>query len=491
MSRNHPWYLDNPVGDPFGGPAAGKYEDASTLGLISSGLGAYLGYQGSQNAAGQLIGAANQANQTIGGFGNQAIGAQNQATGLASQLINPTRQTGNYAQQALAQALGLPNQGLDQITLPNGQTLAGTQTLGAPGAGSPLGSIFQPFNYTADQFHSSPGYQFALDQGLKTIENNAAARGMTLSPNTIQALQQYSTGLANQDYQQQYQNAYNAYTQNQSNVLNSLGSMMGQGNTASTNLAGNIAQSGSNISNLLSSLGGALAGNQLSAGSAAAAGRVGATNALTGGLGNISNLLTAGRLANGVTGGGLTSGLGDILAGISPGLAGSLGDTLGMSIGGVYGPGIQSGLDALIGSFSGGSGAAAGAGTAGLGAAGAGADVGAGAGLGGAGLGTAALAAAPFALAIGGMLGGVLGYSDDGTPYTQANDAWANAVLKNPALLQQYGQGGINNYMQGMFGGNQWTNDQYNQAKSMLSAASGGGTFLGNFLGGAEQGMGG
>lgn len=491
MSRNHAWFQDNPVGDPFGGPAAGKYEDPTTLGLISSGLGAYLGYQGAQGAAGQLIGASNQANQTLGALTGQAIGAQNQATGLAGQLINPTAQTGNYAQQALAQALGLPQQTMGPITLPGGQVLPGTSTLGPAGSGTPLGTALTPFSYTADQYHSSPGYQFALQQGLDTIQNNAAAKGMLLSPNTIKDLSTYATGVANQDYQQQYQNAYQAYTQNQANTLNTLGSLMGQGTSATNNLVGNITQGGSNIANLLSSLGVAQATNQLGAGSAAAAGRVGATNALTGGLSNISNLLTAGRLANGMTGGSLTGGLGDLLSSISPGAAGSLGDMLGMSIGGVTGPATQAGLDNLISSLlSGGSSTAASTGAAGAGAAGA-ADVGAGAGLGGAGAGMAALAAAPFALAAGGMLMGAFGQGDNGTPYTRANDAWANAVLKNPSLIQMYGQGDVSNVMRRMFGGNQWTDSQYQQVQDQLSAMSGGGSFFSNFLGGAEQGGGG
>ena len=139
-------------------------------------------------------------------------------------------------------------------------------------------------------------------------------------------------------------------------------------------------------------------------------------------------------------------------------------------------------------SFSGGSGAsAAGAGTAGAGAAG----VEGGAGLGGASLGLAAATAAPFLLAAGGMLGGILGYSDDGTPITNANDAWANAIAHDPSLIQRFGGGDVSQYMQGMFGGSQWTPDQYQKAVNMLSAASGGGTLLGSFFGAPEQGMGG
>jgi hypothetical protein len=389
MSRNHPWYQDNPMGDPFGGPAFGKYQDPSVLGLIGSLGGAAIGASGAQGAAGAQIGAANQANQILQGTTGQAIGAQNQMVGSLAQLLNPQITVGNQAQQALQAGLGLP-----QTALPGGTTL-GAATSG------PLSNLFTPFSFTADQYKQSPGYQFALQQGLGTIQNNAAAKGMLLSPNTIKDLEAYGTGLASQDYQQAYQNAATADAQNRSNILNTLGMQAGQGATATSGLASGIGTAGTNIANLYSGLGGALGGNILGAGNAAAAGRIGATNALTGGMGNISNLLSAYRLMGG-GGGGLGAGLGDLLSGISPGAAGGLGDALGMSIGGTYGPSTQAGLDALISSFNGGTATAAGAGAAESGAA-AGAGAGGGGG-GAAGLGAAAGFAAPLGLFAGGML---------------------------------------------------------------------------------------
>lgn len=215
--------------------------------------------------------------------------------------------------------------------------------------------------------------------------------------------------------------------------------------------------------------------------------------------GLFGNLGRANSLYNMFSGNGL-AGYGSALSSLSPELAGSLGDALGMSIGGVTGPSTQAGLDALIASFNGGAPAAAAGGAAEAGAAGATGASGAGAG--GAGAGGAGLSgfagaalpiatALPFALAAGGMLMGAFGKGDDGTPYTRANDAWTNAILKDPSLLQRFGQGDVSNYMQGMFGGSQWTPEQYQKAQDMLSAAAGGGSFFGNFLGAPEQGMGG
>lgn len=49
-------------------------------------------------------------------------------------------------------------------------------------------------------FQASPGYQFSLDQGTQAALRGASAAGMLTSGNTLTALTQYGTGLANQEY---------------------------------------------------------------------------------------------------------------------------------------------------------------------------------------------------------------------------------------------------------------------------------------------------
>lgn len=208
-----------------------------------------------------------------------------------------------------------------------------------------------------------------------------------------------------------------------------------------------------------------------------------ATEAATGGNG-ISDLLgTVGNAGNWLGGAGAFGGAGSALSGMGGGsLMGTVGgaDTLGGLLGGTgFLPSYGAAGGTTASGLFGGAGAA---GAAGGEAAGAGA-AGAGAGLGGlAGFGAVA------AIPILGMLGA---FDDNGTPFSQANDAWTNAIAKDPSLLQRFGQGDVNNYMQGMFGGNNWTPEQYDKAKGLLSAAAGGGSFFGNFLGGVEPGQGG
>ena len=49
-----------------------------------------------------------------------------------------------------------------------------------------------------DLFRSSPGYQFAQDEGIRATEGGAAARGGLLSGGTLKALQERGMGLADQ-----------------------------------------------------------------------------------------------------------------------------------------------------------------------------------------------------------------------------------------------------------------------------------------------------
>lgn len=51
-----------------------------------------------------------------------------------------------------------------------------------------------------DTFRASPGYQFALKQGLQGVESNAAATGMRGSGAEMKELQRTGAGLADQEY---------------------------------------------------------------------------------------------------------------------------------------------------------------------------------------------------------------------------------------------------------------------------------------------------
>lgn len=119
-------------------------------------------------------------------------------------------------------------------------------------------------NYQLAQLKQTPGYNFALTQGLESTQNSAAARGLGTSGAALKGAANYAEGLAENTYQ--------------SNLLNPLISLMQTGESAA-------AQTGS-----LGTQGAANAGAGLvGAGNAAAAGTVGAANAASGGLSALSN----------------------------------------------------------------------------------------------------------------------------------------------------------------------------------------------------------
>lgn len=182
---------------------------------------------------------------------------------------------------------------------------------GGGGFGSLLQGFTQPFVApTAAQAAQTPGYQFQLQQGQQAIQNSAAAQGGLLSGNTLQALDQYSQGLASSNYQQvynnaiqQYQQAYNIFQGNQTNEFNRLAALSGVGQTAANTL-GQLGQaSAQNIANINANAGAQIGSSLQNAGAARASGYAGIANAVTGGIGNASQYLMLQNLLGGGGGG--------------------------------------------------------------------------------------------------------------------------------------------------------------------------------------------
>lgn len=60
--------------------------------------------------------------------------------------------------------------------------------------------------YTGADLESTPGYKFTLDQGLKSLYNGYAARGLGNSTAAMKGASRYATGLAQSTFNQQLQN---------------------------------------------------------------------------------------------------------------------------------------------------------------------------------------------------------------------------------------------------------------------------------------------
>lgn len=211
---------------------------AAAVGTIGSSL---ISSNSSSNAANTQANAANQATQ-----------AQLQMFNQTQQNLKPFLQGGTNSLAALMSYLGIgPN---------------GSFNPNAPGVA--------PFS--AQQFQASPGYAWQKQQGIDAIQNSAAAKGGVTGGNTLKALDQFGTGLANQDYY----NAMNAYLTQQGNVFNRLYDLTGTGANAAASLGGFAQNTGQSIGS-----------NIIGAGNALAAGQIGQGNAMSGGLNSLAYLV--------------------------------------------------------------------------------------------------------------------------------------------------------------------------------------------------------
>jgi hypothetical protein len=171
-------------------------------------LGAVLG------AGASLIGGAMASSAASKAASTQARSAD-KATALQKQMYEegvvrqkPFYEAGLTGQNRLMELLGLGGD-------PNAQG---------------YGSAMRPFGMS--DFEADPGYAFRMKEGLKGLDQQAAARGGLISGNALRAAQQYGQDLGSQEYQ----NAYNRYQTNRTNVLNPLQSLLGQGQSSANTL---------------------------------------------------------------------------------------------------------------------------------------------------------------------------------------------------------------------------------------------------------------
>jgi hypothetical protein len=160
------------------------------------------------------------------------------AVGIGSALIgsNATKKAANTAAQAAQQAQAVTR-----------EDLAPWRDTGSWALGQLRGEL-------GSGFQLSPGYDFAMSEGVRAIDRGASARGLLGSGARLRELTRYGQGLANQEY---------------GSYLNRLAALAGLGQTAATNTAqmggqalmqGGLAQAQGGINSANAILGGANAG---------------------------------------------------------------------------------------------------------------------------------------------------------------------------------------------------------------------------------------
>jgi hypothetical protein len=140
-----------------------------------------------------------------------------------------------------------------------------------------------PGQMTEDWLKQQPSYQWNLSQGLKAMQNSAAARGLGVSGASLRGAAQWGTGLADSTYKSAWdmaQQRWSDLNQNFSNIYNQMDQGYKQLQSTASLGEDAAARSGS-----IGQAGAAAAGQNIAgAGQAQAAGTTAGASALAGGL---------------------------------------------------------------------------------------------------------------------------------------------------------------------------------------------------------------
>lgn len=145
--------------------------------------------------------------------------------------------------------------------------------------------LTSPIKMDQATLEQTPGYQFTKTQGLKAVQNSAAARGLGVSGAALKGAATFATGLADKTYMDQF----NLENTNRTNAYNRLKGLVDTGENA----AAGTGVAGTNAANTA-------ANAQIGAGNAQAAG----LNAAGGAISSVSNNLAGYAAYKGLYGGG-------------------------------------------------------------------------------------------------------------------------------------------------------------------------------------------
>lgn len=273
--------------------------------------------------------------------------SQPQVNGTKSPLVGPWQQVGTS--QAAGTPLGFLMQNSTAFSKPNTAFSKPTTAFTKPND-----AFSKPFQFEAD-----PGYDFRMAEGMRGINNGAAARGGVLSGAALKAASKYNQNFASNEYQNAYgryqtdetgkynryqtdntgefnrymqtnTDAYNRYqtdntgqfnrdVTNQTNQFNRLASIAGVGQTAANQMSNTALQTGQQVSANLMGTAQQIGQNTIGAGNALAAGQIGQANALSGAIGQGFNMYQSNQMMNALANRG--SGYNPVTAPVSGGYA--------------------------------------------------------------------------------------------------------------------------------------------------------------------------
>lgn len=156
--------------------------------------------------------------------------------------------------------------------------------LGINSDGPNYGSLLHQFDASDLTTNLAPNYAFMLDQGQSANKNASNLGGGLLGGNALQGLNTFTQNYAQNAYQQ----AYNNYNTNQSNIFSRLSGVAQTGQNSAVNAASNAINAGQAMGQTTANIGAAQAG-----------GTIGSANALAGGLNNAASYYQLGQIMNG------------------------------------------------------------------------------------------------------------------------------------------------------------------------------------------------
>ena len=181
-----------------------------------------------------MSGSAGEIDKAFGGEGNAYKYMQKQSKEMADEQRKYYGQAENLLSDYFNKAIGYQQPYYNQGIAANDLMAAYSGALG-PDA--------QREAYA--NYEMSPGVQFAMQQGMKGIDQNAAANQQLLGGNRLQELQKYGTGIAMQDF---------------GNQFNRLAGMSAQGQGAAGVMTGAAMDTGQGVAGYRAGIGDARAG---------------------------------------------------------------------------------------------------------------------------------------------------------------------------------------------------------------------------------------
>lgn len=204
----------------------------------------------------------------------------------ADTQANAAKDAANTQAGANRYASDLQKQMFDkQIELQEPFRAQGVTAINRLGAGLAAGGEFgTPFSQT--NFQADPGYAFRLKEGMNQMNAIAARRGGLISGNALKAGQAYGQEMGSQEYQ----NAFDRYYSERTNMLKPLQSLAGVGQTSAESLSSSAGRYGVNAGNLASATGAAYGNAALAGGNARASAYQGYGTAAGQALGGLNRL---------------------------------------------------------------------------------------------------------------------------------------------------------------------------------------------------------